>query len=792
MKESSLPGAVVDPVCRMRVHPDDAPAFVEYQGQKYFFCDPFCADRFRERPLFFIHEEHLKKASPARPGAVYTCPMHPEVVRNGPGDCPSCGMLLEADSLSEQTAPDPELENYKRRLWVGLFFGVPLMAVAMSPMLPASLAWANLQARLGLVWYGLLQLALCLPVVFWSGAPILQKALRSFRVGGALNMFSLIGVGVIAALALSILTWGLALLQSGSLVSTGHSSHLELYFESASMVLLFVLLGQILESAARQRTGDSLRSLLKMAPATALRKTAVGEESIPTASLKLGDTVLLRVGERVPVDCRILSGSLTLDLSLVSGESMPVRRLVGDELPEGGVVSSGFAEAEVRALSQDSFLAQVVGLVQKAQRSQLPVQKLADRVSAVFVPAVFAVSALTFVTWLGLAGTDALLMAVSHAVSVLVIACPCALGLAGPVSSAVALGVGARRGILLKSSEVLQKLSEVDTLIFDKTGTLTKGSPRIIEFVFGPGFDRERLLLWAAALQRRSQHPLARAVHDFAISGLSGAVTPDVMSFEEVPGFGVSGVVLVPSTNGERAQTVRFGSREFVESFADGRKDWLSSVFIGAHSSQRTSVCLSVDGAPCGVFWVEDPIREDARSVISRLKTQGYSVCVASGDSESAVRAVCEQLGITEYRGGMKPADKEAWVRDLQDRGARVLMVGDGINDAVAISRASVGAAVFGGTDVAQQSASLLLLRPGLSGVSDAVTLGKAAMKNVRQNLWLAFIYNLVGVPLAAGAFSAAIGWVLTPMFAGAAMSVSSVAVIANALRLRRLKFPVT
>ena len=682
-----------------------------------------------------------------RAGARYTCPMHPDVAAAQAGPCPSCGMALESTDPAEDDRR--EYDSMMRRFWAAAVLAAAVMALAMSDAVPGRAGqWA--------------QLALATPAVLWAGAPLLARALNSLKTS-RLNMFTLIGLGVVAA-------WGFsaaATVAPGLFPPSarGPGGLAPVWFEAAAVITALALLGQGLELAARRRAAGAIRALLALAPPSARRLEADGaERDVPVEELMPGDRLRLRPGERVPCDGTVVEGGGAVDEAMISGEPEPVEKRPGDRLTGGTVNLTGASVMRVDAVGEGTVLARIVRMVGEAQRSRAPIQRAADRAAAVFVPAVVAVAALAFAVWFAVGPAPALSHALLAAVSVLVVACPCALGLAAPMSVAVAAARGAGAGVLVRDAGALERLAAIDTVVVDKTGTLTEGKPRVTAVAPADGFSEAGLLRLAASLERASEHPLASAI----VAAADGIELAEPAAVEALPGRGIAGTV--------DGREVRIGNRQLVCPGGSG---------VGAGA--RTVVGVTVDGDPAGSFELADPVRADARETLSALAGMGVSVVLATGDSRAAASAVAAGLGIAAVHAEALPEDKLRLVADMQATGRRVAMAGDGINDAPALARADVGIAMGTGSDAAIESARVTLVGGDLRGLARALRLGRASVANIRQNLAFAFAYNLVGVPVAAGALYPFLGVTLNPMAAAAAMSLSSLAVIANALRLRRL-----
>lgn len=773
---------VVDPVCGMSIDPRTAVDHQEHLGTTYYFCNPSCARRFRAEPARFTaghtsHEpDHLVSLSAAadvhqssgqRTAArQYTCPMHPEVMSNLPGSCPKCGMALEPVTPEADDGENPELRDMSRRFWVGLVLSLPVFLIAMGGMVAG-----DLLQRFEMRTLNWLQLLLSTPVVLWCGWPFFQRAWSSL-LHRSPNMFTLIGLGVGAAYLYSV-----AATVTPELFPEGFRSHgaVEPYFDTAVVVTVLVLLGQMLELRARSKTAGAIRQLLSLAPKTARVVHADGrEEDIPIGHVHPGDQLRIRPGEKVPVDGSVIDGRSAVDESMISGEPMPVEKETGAKVVGGTVNGTGSLLMRAERVGSNTVLAQIIHLVGEAQRSRAPIEQLVNQVSAYFVPAVISISLVTFGVWAAWGEPPRLAHALVNAVAVLIIACPCALGLATPMAIMVGVGKGAENGVLIKNAEVLETLHRADTLIIDKTGTLTEGRPQMT-FVQALGVVSEsELLRVAATLERRSEHPLASAIVHGAES--RKVVLTDVDDFQSVTGQGVSGRVL--------GKHVLVGNPTLMQS---------QSVSLSAVESQvedlrrqgMTVMFVAIEGQLAGLLGVSDPIRQSTPEALQGLRSAGLRVIMATGDSRTTADAVAQRLGLNEVVAQVTPAQKRELVQRLQSEGRTVAMAGDGINDAPALAQADVGIAMGTGTDVAMESAGVTLVRGDLRGIARARQLSQATMRNIRQNLFLAFVYNAVSVPIAAGVLYPVIGLLISPIWASAAMSLSSVSVIANALRLR-------
>ena len=760
------PGAALtDPVCGMTVAPG-GPHRHEHGGETYAFCSARCLEKFRAEPARYLKP----RASPAplRPARAYTCPMHPEVVRGEPGSCPICGMALEPVSgvADEQ---NPELEDMTRRFWVSLALTVPVFAIAMAEMLPGSPLSAGV-APATLTW---IQLALATPVVLWGGWPFFVRGGDSLRTRH-LNMFTLIALGTGAAWAYSML----AATAPGIFPASfrGHHGEVAVYFEAAAVIVTLVLLGQVLELRARSQTGAAIRALLGLAPKTARRVGDDGSESdVALEQVQVGDRLRVRPGEKVPVDGVVLDGHSAVDESMITGEPIPVAKAAGDRVTGATLNGTGALLIRAERVGSETLLAQIVQMVAEAQRSRAPIQGLADTVAGYFVPGVIAVALLTSAVW-GLVGPEPRMAhALINAVAVLIIACPCALGLATPMSIMVATGKAATVGVLFRNAEAIELLRAVDTLVVDKTGTLTEGKPRLVRVVPAPGFSESDVLRFAATLERASEHPLAQAI----VLGASerGIAPESVNDFDSRTGRGVVGDVA--------GRRVGIGNLRLLGELGIDHAS-LDATAEAMRAEAQTVMFLAVDARLAGLIGVADPIKASTPAAVEGLRSAGIRVVVLTGDNRATAEAVAKQLGLDDVRADVLPDQKAEVVKRLQAEGRVVAMAGDGVNDAPALAQAHVGIAMGTGTDVAMQSSGVTLVRGDLRAILRARQLSRATMRNIRENLFFAFVYNALGVPIAAGVLFPALGLLLNPMIAAAAMSLSSVSVIANALRLRR------
>ncbi len=760
------PGTVIDPVCGMTVAVDAGKPTLDYKGTDYHFCSTKCHDRFEADPYFYVSGNNAKKKVAAPADARFTCPMHPEIVQEGPGTCPICGMALEPmDGISDE--PNHELVDFTKRLWISAGAAVPLLILTMGPMV-------GLPIR---EWFGetlsmWIELVLATPVVLWAAAPFFQRGWSSIRTWN-LNMWTLIMIGVGAAYGYSVIATLFPSLFPSDIRMDG--GHVPVYFEAAVVIIALVFVGQVLELRARERTGDAIRALLDLAPKTARRITPDGDEyDAPLENIVEGDRMRVRPGEAIPVDAIVLEGRSSVDESMITGEPVPVEKSAGDQVTGGTLNRNGGLVIEAARVGDETMLSRIVAMVASAQRSRAPIQGMADRVASYFVPAVVSVAVLAFFVWLFVGPSPAFVFAIVSAVSVLIIACPCALGLATPMSIMTATGRGAQAGVLIKDAEALERMARVDTLVVDKTGTLTEGRPVLTDVAAFGAFDDSEVLTLAAALEKGSEHPLAEAIVAGAES--RGITFSDAADFEAITGKGVCGKV--------DGKAVALGNRTMM---ADAGVDFAAGeeTADGLAAEGKTSMFVAVDGALAGIVAVADPVKETTEAAIKALHEAGLTVIMATGDNERTARAVAASLGIDDVRAGVLPEGKKDLIDELQAAGHKVAMAGDGVNDAPALAAAEVGIAMGTGADVAVESAGITLLKGDLTGIVRARRLAHATMRNIRQNLFFAFCYNAAGVPVAAGILYPLTGMLLSPMIAAAAMSLSSVSVISNALRLR-------
>lgn len=706
-------------------------------------------------------------------GAIYTCPMHPQVRQPGPGSCPICGMALEIESATHaaKEGPNPELIDFTRRFWIGTVLTLPVLLIAMGPMI----GLGGIREAIGQGRAQWVELILATPVVLWCGWPFLQRGWRSF-LSRNLNMFSLIAMGVMAAWLFSI-----AAVLAPSLFPADFRDmhgHVPVYFEAAAVIVVLVLLGQVMELRAREGTGKAIRALLDLAAKTArvIREDG-SEEEVALEHIAVGDRLRVRPGDKVPVDALVIEGHSSVDESMITGEPVPVEKAIGDTVTGATINGTGSLVIEVQRVGGDTVLSQIVEMVAKAQRSRAPIQKYADQVAGWFVPTVIGVAILAFVAWSLLGPAPALSYALISAVSVLIIACPCALGLATPMSIMTATGRGAQAGVLIKNAEALERFEAIDTLIVDKTGTLTEGRPRLIAVMPEGGTAEEELLRIAATLERGSEHPLAEAIVGAALD--RGLALSDTKEFEAVTGKGVMGVV--------DGQAVALGNAALMEDLGLDIADLIVAA-DARRDEGETVMFVAIEGALAGMVSVADPVKETTPDALAELHKLGFRIIMATGDNERTAKAIAKRLGIDEVRADVLPQDKARFVRELQQQGRKVAMAGDGVNDAPALAQADVGIAMGTGADVAIESAGITLVRGNLDGIVRARRLTLATMRNIRQNLFFALFYNALGVPVAAGILYPVMGILISPMFAAIAMSASSISVVTNSLRLRTVE----
>ena len=755
----------IDPVCGMKVTRETAKHRFGYRGQEYFFCSARCRERFEAEPEEFLQPKQPEPAAPA--GTLYTCPMHPEVRQVGPGSCPICGMALEPEQVSLDDAPDPELIDMTRRFQIALVLTLPVFVIEMG-------------SHLGLThlvppgWSNWISFVLTTPVVLWAGAPFFARGWNSLLTR-YLNMFTLIAMGTGVAYLYSVV--GTLAPQLFPSALRDEHGMVAVYFEAAAVITVLVLLGQVLELRARAQTSGAIRALLGLAPKTARRITAHGDEDVAIDAIAVGDLMRVRPGEKIPVDGVVTEGRSAVDESMVTGESMPVSKVEGARVIGGTVNQSGGLVLRADKVGRDTMLARIVDMVARAQRSRAPIQRLADQVAGWFVPAVIAAALLAFASWVLFGPEPRFTFGLVAAVTVLIIACPCALGLATPMSIMVGVGRGARSGILIRDAEALERFERVDTIVIDKTGTLTEGKPRLVSIVTADGVDENSLLRFAASVERGSEHPLAQAILNAAAERKLSLGT--VSDFAAPSGKGARGVV--------DGKAVALGNALLMGELSIATHE-LDGAAETARQNGATAIYLAIDGRARGVLAIADPVKASAKAALQMLRDEGLRIVMLTGDNLTTARAVATALGIDEIEAGVLPERKSDVVQRLRHEGRHVAMVGDGVNDAPALAAADVGVAMGGGTDVAIESAAVTLLTGDLMGLLRARRLSIATMRNIRQNLTFAFLYNAAGVPIAAGVLYPVFGILLSPMVGAAAMALSSVSVIGNALRLARTK----
>jgi Cu+-exporting ATPase len=780
----------IDPICGMTVDETSALS-AERDGKTVYFCSDGCREKFMAEPAEATPEEESASGdhdspspapAPGKPSAskgdspatkpIYTCPMHPEVVQDKPGACPKCGMALEPKTGTGGTDDEEnaELHDMTRRFWIGGALALPVFLLAMSHLLPGvgSHSWVAGPASR---W---LQFALTTPVVWWAGWPFFQRGWRSL-VTLHLNMFTLISMGVSAAYLFSAVGM---LLPDIFPATMRHQGKIDIYFEAAAVIIVLVLLGQVLELRARSRTGSAIKALLNLAPPTARQVASGGDNEVPLEQVQVGDWLRVVPGDKVPVDGEVVEGNSSVEESMVTGEPLPVEKNVGDKVTGGTVNGPGSFVMQAERVGNDTLLGQIVNMVAEAQRSRAPIQGLADKVAGIFVPLVLAVAVTTFGLWLGLGPEPRLAHAIVNAVAVLIIACPCALGLATPMSIMVGVGRGAQEGVLVKNAEALERLEKVTTLVVDKTGTLTDGKPKLIDVLPADGFEAKEFLHIVASLEQNSEHPLAAAIVQGAKE--QGVDLEEVKDFRSVTAGGVAGKV--------GSRTAMIGKPDFLRDEKITGMEALEASALQLQEEGKTVMYVAIDGKPAGILSVADPIKASTAEAIDELHALGLKIVMLTGDNHRTAAAVAKQLGLDTVEAEIEPAGKVDHVKKLIAAGDHVAMAGDGINDAPALSAAEVGIAMGTGTDVAMQSAGITLVKGDLRGIAKAITLSRATMWNIRQNLMFAFLYNALGIPVAAGALYPFFGLLLSPIIAGAAMSLSSVSVISNALRLRHVK----
>jgi Cu+-exporting ATPase len=767
------PDRATDPVCGMKVDPATAKHRHEHAGHPVYFCSARCREKFIADPEAYTQPATAaaRPQPPAPKGTIFTCPMHPEIRQEGPGSCPICGMALEPLTVTAEALPNHELMEMTRRFWIGAALTLPVVVLEMGGHIPALGLHGIIGPRLS-TW---VQFLLATPVVLWAGAPFFQRGWASV-VTRNLNMFSLIALGSGAAYLYSLVaTFVPAIFPAGF---RGMDGTVAVYFEAAAVITVLVLLGQVLELRAREQTGGAIRALLRLAPKTARRLTASGDdEEIPVEAVQVGDRLRVRPGDAVPVDGEVLDGRSAVDESMVTGEAMPAAKQPNDKLIGGTVNGTGALTMRADKIGAETMLARIVAMVAEAQRSRAPIQRMADTVSGYFVPAVIGIAVLAFIAWSIWGPAPALAYGLIAAVSVLIIACPCALGLATPMSIMVGVGKGATGGVLIKSAEALERMEKVDTLVVDKTGTLTEGKPRVVAVVPVAGVPEADILSLAASLERSSEHPLAAAIVSAARDRSLALTEP--ADFASITGEGITGTI--------DGRPVALGNARLMQQRGIALGD-MAAKAEALRGDGATALFLAVDGKPAGVIAIADPIKASTAAALDSLRADGIRIVMLTGDNKTTAQAVARKLGITEVEADVLPQDKNRIVKQLRAAGRVVAMAGDGVNDAPALAEADVGIAMGTGTDVAIQSAGVTLVKGDLAGIARARALSRATMRNIRQNLTLAFVYNAAGIPIAAGVLYPSLGLLLSPIVAALAMALSSVSVIGNALRLRSVR----
>jgi len=750
----------------MSVDPHTAKHHAEHRGHSYYFCSASCRTKFLDDPQKYLGK---REPEPVAEGTIYTCPMHPEIRQVGPGSCPICGMALEPDIASVDSGPNPELVDMTRRFWIGLVLTIPVFTLEMGAHVIGAHSWVDPKLS------NYIQFVFATPVVLWAGWPFFVRAWQSL-VTRNLNMFTLIAMGTGVAYLYSLTATFLPEIFPHTF--RGHSGVPASYFEAASVITVLVLMGQVLELRAREATSGAIRALLDLAPKTARRAKDDGsDEEISLDTVQVGDRLRVRPGDKVPVDGVVLEGRSALDESMVTGESMPVTKEKDSRVIGGTINKSGSFVMRADKIGRDTLLSRIVQMVASAQRSRAPIQRLADQVSAWFVPTVIAIALIAFVAWATFGPEPRFAFGLVAAVSVLIIACPCALGLATPMSIMVGVGRGAQAGVLIKNAEALERMEKIDTLVIDKTGTLTEGKPKVVAVKPAPGFDETKVLQLAASVERGSEHPLAEAI--VAAAAERNLALSPVRDFDSPVGKGVIGMI--------EDKRLALGNARFLGELNIDTSA-LSAEAERLRGDGATAIFLAVNGKPAGVIAIADPVKATTPDALRALAAEGIRVVMLTGDNRTTAQAVARLLGIAEVEAEVLPDQKSAIVEKLHREGRAVAMAGDGVNDAPALAAAEVGIAMGTGADVAIESAGITLLKGDLTGIVKARALSAAVMRNIRQNLFFAFIYNALGVPVAAGALYPIFGVLLSPIIAAAAMALSSVSVVGNALRLRRVR----
>jgi Cu+-exporting ATPase len=765
---TAVADGVRDPVCGMMVDPHKTPHRQEHSGRTYYFCSARCRDKFSTEPAKYLGQSPAKRLPSIPEGTIYTCPMHPQIRQVGPGSCPICGMALEPELVTAETARNPELADMTRRFWISLALALPVVVLEMGGHL------ANLHMLIGPTWSNRLQFLLATPVVLWGGWPFFVRGWQSL-VTRNLNMFTLIAMGTGVASLYS--TVGVLLPGVFPPAFHGPDGSVAVYFEAAAVITVLVQLGQVLELKAREQTSGAIRALLDLAPKTARRvKDDGSDEEVALDAIAVGDRLRVRPGEKIPVDGEVTEGRSAVDESMVTGESMPVTKEVGAKVIAGTLNATGSFIMRAEKVGRDTMLSRIVQMVAAAQRSRAPIQRLADQVAGWFVPVVIVTAVAAFVAWSIFGPEPRFAFGLVAAVSVLIIACPCALGLATPMSIMVGVGRGAQAGVLIKNAEALERMEKVDTLVVDKTGTLTEGKPKVVAVVPVQGFDEPEVLRLAASVEKASEHPLALAV--VAAAQERKLDLSNVSEFDSPTGKGAVGVV-----DGHR---LALGNAPFMQELGIATGD-LERDAERLRQEGATAIFLGVDGKAAAVIAIADPVKSTTPETIRTLSQEGIRVVMLTGDNKTTALAVARRLGINEVEAEVLPDQKSAVVERLRGEGRAVAMAGDGVNDAPALAAADVGIAMGTGTDVAIESAGVTLLKGDLTGIVRARRLSQATMRNIRQNLFFAFVYNAAGIPIAAGVLYPVFGILLSPIIAAAAMALSSVSVVGNALRLRRV-----
>ena len=759
---------VKDPVCGMTVVPDTAKHQSQYGSQSWFFCSSHCKSKFDQNPQQYLNDQQQPE-QPATPGTMYTCPMHPEIRQQGPGDCPICGMALEPEQVNLNDGPSEELTDMTRRFWIGLVLALPVLVLEMGGHL------TGLDHIVAPQLSNWIQLILATPVVLWCGWPFFVRGWKSV-ISRNLNMFTLIAIGTGVALIYSLVATLMPQIFPDAFRQADGS--VAVYFEAAAVIVVLVLLGQVLELRAREKTSGAIKALLDLAPATARKLDDNGGESdVSLDEVKVGDRLRVRPGDKVPLDGEVLEGNSNVDESLVTGEPLAVSKRSGDQVIGGSINQQGSFIMRADKVGRDTMLSQIVQMVANAQRSRAPIQGLADKVAGWFVPVVIVIAVIAFIVWSFFGPAPPMAFGLIAAVSVLIIACPCALGLATPMSIMVGVGRGAQSGVLIRDAEALERMEKIDTVVVDKTGTLTEGKPQVTKLVTANGLSEADLMRYAGGLEKGSEHPLAHAILEKA--RVMNLKLPDAEDFDSPNGKGVTG-----SIDGKR---VLLGNRLLMEAEAVDITDFENEADT-LRRDGATVIFAAVAGKVAGLLAIADPVKETTQAAILALQKEGIRVVMLTGDNRTSAEAVARKLNIDEVEAEVLPEDKGKIIQRLKDEGRIVVMAGDGVNDAPALATADVGIAMGTGTDVAIESAGITLLRGDLMGIVEARRLSLATMRNIRQNLFFAFIYNTAGVPIAAGILYPFFGILLSPIFAAAAMSLSSVSVITNALRLRLVK----